>query len=84
MDKPLIITKISNESGIIETTITFESKTFEDATAVVKTIHKALEFLNQCYSEDVELTAPTVKKGLYDPKNKVWTVEDLENEVKHI
>ena len=84
MDKPLFIAKISNESGVIETTITFKSKTVEDATAVIKTIHKALEFLNQCYSEDVELTAPTVKKDLYDPKNRVWTVEDLENEVKHV
>lgn len=84
MDKPLFITKISNESGAIETTITFESKTFEDATAVIKTIHKALGFLNQCYSEDVELTAPTVKKSIYDPKNSVWTVEELENNVKHI
>lgn len=84
MDKPLIITKISNESGVIETTITFESKTFEDATAVVKTIHKALGFLNQCYSEEVELSAPTVKKDIYDPKNRVWTVEDLENNVKHV
>ena len=74
------ITKISNESGVIETTITFESKTFEDAAAVIKTIYKALGFLNQCYSEDVELTAPTVKKDFYDPKNRVWTVEDLENE----
>ena len=79
MNKPLIIAKISNESGAIETTITFESKTFEDATAVVKTIHKALEFLNQCYSEDVEFSAPTVKKAIYDLKNSVWTVEDLKN-----
>ena len=84
MDKPLFIAKISNESGVIETAITFESKTVEDATAVIKTIHKALEFLNQGYSEDVELTAPTVKKDFYDPKNRVWTVEDLENEVKHV
>ena len=84
MDKPLFITKISNESGAIETTITFESKTFEDATAVVKTLNKALGFLNDCYSEDVEVSAPTVKKGIYDPKNNVWTVEDLENNVKHI
>lgn len=74
------IANISNESGVIETTITFESKTIEDATAVIKTIHKALEFLNQCYSEDVELTAPTVKKDFYNPKNNVWTVEELENE----
>ena len=84
MNKPLIKVKTSNESGVFETTITFESKTFEDAAAVIKTLHKALEFLNQCYSEDVELTAPTVKKDFYDPKNRVWTVEDLENEVKHI
>ena len=84
MDKPLFIANISNESGAIETTITFESKTFEDATAVVKTIHKALEFLNQCYSENVEFSAPTVKKDFYDPKNMVWTVEELENEVKHV
>ena len=84
MDKPLLIVKTTNESGVIETTITFESKTFEDATAVIKTIHKALGFLNQCYSEDVELTAPTVKKDFYDPKNRVWTVEDLENNVKHV
>ena len=67
MDKPLFIAKISNESGVIETAITFESKTVEDATAVIKTIHKALGFLNQCYSEDVELSAPTVKKAIYDP-----------------
>lgn len=80
MDKPLIIVKTSNESGVFETTITFESKTFEDAAAVIKTIHKALEFLNQCNSEDVELSAPTVKKAIYDPKNSVWTVEELENE----
>ena len=84
MDKPLFTAKISNESGVIETTITFESKTVEDATAVIKTIHKSLEFLNQCYSEDVELSAPTVKKAIYDPKNIAWTVEDLENEVKHV
>lgn len=84
MNKPLIIAKISNESGVIETTVTFESKTFEDATAVIKTLNTALEFMHQCYSEDVELTAPTVKKDFYDPKNRVWTVEDLENEVKHI
>ena len=74
------IAKISNESGVIETTITFESKTVEDATAVIKTIHKALEFMHQCDSEDVEVSAPTVKKGIYDPKNNVWTVEELENE----
>lgn len=79
MDKPLFIAKISNESGVIETTITFESKTVEDATAVIKTIHKALEFLNRCYSEDVELSAPTVKKAFCDLENSVWTVEDLEN-----
>ena len=84
MDKPLFIVKISNESGVIETTVTFESKTVEDATAVIKTIHKALEFMHQCYSEDVELSAPTVKKSIYDPKNSVWKVEDLENEVKHV
>ena len=79
MKKPLIIAKITNESGVIETTITFESKTFEDATAVIKTLNKALGFLNDCYSEDVEVSAPTVKKSIYDPKNSVWTVEDLEN-----
>ena len=79
MNKPLIMAKISNESGVIETTITFESKTFEDATAVIKTLNKALGFLNDCYSEDVEVSAPTVKKSIYDPKNSVWTVEDLEN-----
>lgn len=84
MDKPLFIAKISNESGVIETTITFESKTIEDATAVIKTIHKALEFLNQCCSESVHLSAPTVKRDIYDPKNGVWTVEELENEVKHV
>ena len=84
MDKPLFIANISNESGVIETTITFESKTVEDAAAVIKTIHKALEFLNQGYSEDVELSAPTVKRAIYDPKNSVWTVEDLENNVKHV
>ena len=71
------IANISNESDVIKTTITFESKTVEDATAVIKTIHKALEFLNQCCSEDVELTAPTVKKAIYNP---VWRVEELENE----
>ena len=84
MDKPLFIANISNESGAIKTTITFESKTFEDATAVIKTIHKALEFLNQCYSKDVEFSAPTVKKAIYDLKNSAWTVEELENEVKHV
>ena len=84
MNKPLFIANTSNESGVIETTITFESKTFEDATAVIKTLHKALEFLNQGYSEDVELSAPTVKRAIYDPKNSVWTVEDLENNVKHV
>lgn len=84
MDKPLMKVKITNESGVIETTITFESKTFEDANAVIKTLNKALGFLNDCYSEDVEVSAPTVKKGIYDPKNNVWTVEDLENNVKHV
>ena len=84
MDKPLFIAKISNESGVIETAITFESKTIEDATAAIKTIHKSLDFLNRCYSKDVELSAPTVKKAIYDPKNSVWTVEELENEVKHV
>ena len=84
MNKPLMIVKTSNESGVFETTITFESKTFEDAAAVIKTIHKSLEFLNQCYSEDVEVSAPTVKKSIYDPKNSVWTVEELENNVKHV
>ena len=84
MNKPLIIAKITNESGVIETTITFESKTFEDATAVIKTLNTALGFLNDCYSEDVEVSAPTVKKSIYDPKNSVWTVEELENEVKHV
>ena len=84
MNKPLIKVKTSNESGVFETTITFESKTFEDAAAVIKTFHTALGFMHQCDSEDVELTAPTVKKDFYDPKNRVWTVEDLENEVKHI
>ena len=84
MDKSLFIVKISNESGVIETTVTFESKTVEDATAVIKTLNTALEFMHQCYSEDVELSAPTVKKDFYDPKNRVWTVEDLENEVKHV
>ena len=80
MNKPLMIVKTSNESGVFETTITFESKTFEDATAVIKTLHKALEFMCQCDSEDIELSAPTVKKSIYDPKNSVWKVEDLENE----
>lgn len=84
MNKPLIIVKISNESGVFETTVTFESKTFEDAAAVIKTLYKALEFMSQCYPEDVEFSAPTVKKGIYNPKNNVWTVEELENEVKHI
>ena len=79
MDKPLFIANISNESGVIETTITFESKTFEDATAVVKTLHKALEFLNQCCSENVDLSAPIIKKAFCDLENNVWTVEDLEN-----
>lgn len=46
MNKPLIIAKISNESGVIETTVTFESKTFEDATAVIKTLNTALEFMH--------------------------------------
>lgn len=49
MNKPLLIVKITNESGVIETTVTFESKTFEDANAVIKTLHKALEFLSLCY-----------------------------------
>ena len=71
------IVNISNESDVINNTITFESKTVEDATAVIKTIHKALGFLNDCYSEDVELTAPTVKKAIYNP---VRRVEELENE----
>lgn len=84
MDKPLFIAKISNESGVIETTITFESKTVEDATAVIKTLNTALGFLNDCYSEDVEVSAPTVKKSIYDPKNNAWTVEELENNVKHV
>ena len=84
MDKPLIIAKISNESGVIETTVTFESKTVEDATAVIKTLCTALGFMKQCYSEDVKFSAPTVKKDFYDPKNRVWTVEDLENNVEHI
>ena len=84
MNKPLIIAKISNESGVIETTVTFESKTFEDATAVIKTLNTALEFMHQCYSEDVEFSAPTVKKAIYDLKNSAWTVEDLENNVKHV
>ena len=84
MNKPLIIAKISNESGVIETTVTFESKTVEDATAVIKTLYKALGFMHQCYSEDVELSAPTVKKSIYDPKNNAWTVEELENNVKHV
>lgn len=84
MDKPLMIVKITNESGVIETTITFESKTFEDANAVIKTLNTALGFLNDCYSEDVELSAPTVKRSIYDPKNSAWTVEELENNVKHV
>lgn len=50
MDKSLMIAKTTNKSGVIETTVTFESKTFEDATAVIKTIQKALEFMKQCYS----------------------------------
>ena len=79
MDKPLFIANISNESGAIKTTITFESKTFEDATAVVKTIHKALEFLNQCYFENVDLSAPIIRNAFYDLKDNVWTVKDLEN-----
>ena len=75
-----MIAQISNESGVIKTTVTFESKTVEDATAVIKTLYTALGFLNQCSSEDVELSAPTVKKSIYDPKHSVWTVEELENE----
>ena len=84
MNKPLFIAKISNESGVIETTVTFESKTIEDATAVIKTLCTALGFMTQCYSEDVKFSAPTVKRAIYDPKNSAWTVEDLENEVKHV
>ena len=84
MNKPLIIAKITNESGVIETSITFESKTFEDATAVIKTLNTALGFLNDCYSEDVEVSAPTVKKSIYDRKKSVWTVGGVENEVKRV
>ena len=52
---------------------------FDDYRDVIKMFLKREYNKRMNEEEGIELSAPTVKKAIYDPKNTVWTVEDLEN-----
>lgn len=84
-----MISKTSNEHGVIETTVTFESKTFENAQMAIWKIVEVLKRMRDTYSmeeilatkvepipTDVKLSAPTVEKVIYDPIRGIYKEEE--------